>query len=100
MRITIVMGFSSPVPAMIGRSSEIIWHRLALQFASAGHEVTLISRHAPNLARREKVDGVEHVRLRGADDRPSLLRNFFSDLRWGIRVARKLPRADVVICKT
>ncbi|MEO6568168.1 MAG: glycosyltransferase family 4 protein, partial [Opitutaceae bacterium] len=59
-----------------------------------------ISRHAPNLARREKIDGVDHVRLRGTDDGRSFPLNLFSDFRWAIRVTRKLPRADVVICRT
>ncbi|MEO7414327.1 MAG: glycosyltransferase family 4 protein [Opitutaceae bacterium] len=77
-----------------------MWQRLAFEFASAGHEVTLVSPHSPNLARREKVNAVDHIRLQGADDQDSFLRNLVSDFRWSWRVARNLPAADVVICHT
>lgn len=100
MRLTIVTGFFLPVPPIRGGSSEKIWHRLAGEFAAQGHEVTFISRAWPGMADQETVDGVRHIRIPGADHRASLAANLWLDFRWGIRVARVLPPADVVICNT
>jgi glycosyltransferase involved in cell wall biosynthesis len=100
MKITIVTGFFLPVPPVIGGSTEKIWHRLAREFAAAGHEVTLVSRQWRGFAEREKADGVTHLRLRGANHRRSLFLNLILDFQWGLRVARHLPPADVVICNT
>lgn len=100
MRITIVTGFFLPVPPVRGGSTEKIWYRLAQVFAAAGHEVTLISRAWPGFAARETAEGVRHWRLPGADHTRSRLRNLWLDFRWGLRVARALPAADVVICNT
>lgn len=100
MKITIVTGFFLPVPPVIGGSTEKIWHRLATEFAAADHEVTVVSRQWRGFADREKTGGVTHLRLRGANHRRSLLLNLLLDFQWGLRVARNLPRADVVICNT
>jgi len=100
MRITIVTGFFLPVPPVQGGSTEKIWHRLAQEFAAAGHGVTFVSRTWPDLAPEETSRGVRHVRLRGADHTRFLPLNLLLDFWWGIRVARRLPAADVVICNT
>ena len=100
MKITIVTGFFLPVPPVRGGSTEKIWHRLAQEFAAAGHEVTLISRTWPGFAPQETAAGVRYRRLPGADHTRSLLRNLWLDFRWGLRVARALPAGDVVICNT
>lgn len=100
MKITIVTGFFLPVPPVRGGSTEKIWHRLALLFAAEGHAVTFVSRSWPGFAERETLDGVTYLRARGADLSSSLTVNLYHDLVWGIRVARLLPTADVVICNT
>ncbi len=98
MKISIATGFFLPVPPVAGGATEKIWHRLAQEFAAAGHEVTFVSRTWPGFAARETVAGVTHLRLRGADHTRSLARNLWHDFWWGVRVARALPAADVVIC--
>lgn len=100
MRISIVTGFFLPVPPLRGGSTEKIWHRLAPQFAAAGHEVTFVSRQWPGLPHRGTVDGVTHIRVPGAAHARSLAVNLWHDARWGMRVARALPPGDVVICNT
>lgn len=100
MRITIVTGFFLPVPPVIGGSTEKIWHRLATEFSAAGHDVTMVSRQWRGFPDREQVGGVTHLRIRGADHRRSLLINLLLDFWWGVRVATKLPPADVTICNT
>ena len=98
MNITIVTGFFLPVPPVAGGATEKIWHRLAQEFAVAGHTVTFISRAWPGFADRETVAGVQYLRLRGADHTASLASNLWRDFWWGVRVARALPAADITIC--
>ena len=98
MKITIVMGFFLPVPPVRGGATEKIWHRLSQEFAAAGHEVTLISRSWPGFPERETAAGVHYVRLPGADHTRWLALNLWHDFWWGVRAARALPPADVVIC--
>lgn len=100
MRITIVTGFFLPVPPLRGGSTEKIWHRLAGEFARAGHAVTFVSRRWPGLPDRETSAGVTHIRIPGTDHSRSLAANLWHDLRWGLRVARVLPPGDAVICNT
>jgi glycosyltransferase involved in cell wall biosynthesis len=100
VKINIVTGFFLPVPPVLGGSTEKIWHRLSQEFAAAGHEVTFISRAWPGRPARETAEGVTHLRVRGANHRRSLAANLTLDFLWGMRVARALPPADVVICNT
>jgi glycosyltransferase involved in cell wall biosynthesis len=100
MRISIVTGFFLPVPPVRGGSTEKIWHRLAREFSSQKHEVTFISRAWPGFPDRETADWVRHIRLRGWDHSAFLPVNLWKDLRWGWKVSRALPPADVVICNT
>ena len=100
MKITIVTGFFLPVPPVQGGSTEKIWFRLAQEFAAAGHDITFISRTWPGFAAAETSQGIRHVRLHGADHSRFLFFNLLHDFWWGLRVARRLPAADVVICNT
>ncbi len=100
MRITIVMGFFLPVPAVAGGATEKIWGRLGEIFAAKGHKVTIVSRTWPGLADRETVGNLTHLRIPGRDHTRSLTRNLWRDFLWGRRVARALPPSDLVICNT
>jgi glycosyltransferase involved in cell wall biosynthesis len=97
VRISIVMGFFLPVPPAAGGATEKIWHRLALEFAASGHEVTVFSRRWPGFPDRETLSGVHHVRLRGCAHTPRLWRNLLHDFSWSWRIFRALPPADLVI---
>lgn len=98
MRITIITGFFLPIPPVAGGATEKIWHRLAQEFAAAGHQVTFVSRQWPGFANREHVDGVEHIRVRGVNHTRRLALNLWHDFWWGVRVLPVLPPADVTIC--
>lgn len=100
MKITIVMGFFLPVPALAGGATEKIWHRLGELMADEGHEVTLISRRWPGLPDRETIGRLTHLRLPGMNHTRRLPANLVLDFLWGLRVARALPPADVVVCNT
>jgi len=100
MRINIVAGFFLPIPPVRGGATEKIWYTLGRRFAADGHTVNFISRSWPNFADDEVVDGVHHLRMTGADHTSALWRNVWLDFRWGRRVTRRLPAADVTICNT
>ena len=100
MKITIVAGFLLPVPPVRGGAMEKTWHRLAREFATAGHQVTFVSRSWPGWAGSETIDGVHHIRRRGADHTRFLALNLVLDFIWGLRVTRALPPSDVVITNT
>lgn len=100
MRITVVTSFFLPVPPVAGGASEKIWFRLAKEFAAAGHDVTLVSRTWPGLPERATGDGLIYLRLPGFDHTRQLWRNLVLDLLWSIKVSRKLPPCDIVVCNS
>jgi glycosyltransferase involved in cell wall biosynthesis len=100
VKISIITGFFLPVPPVRGGATEKIWHRLAQQFAAAGHEVTFISRTWPEFPAEETLAGVRHIRRRGFDHTRRLALNLLLDFIWGLRVTRALPPGEVVICNT
>lgn len=100
MRISIVMGFFLPVPPLAGGATEKIWFQLARTMAEAGHDITLVSRRWPGLPDHETSGTLTHLRVPGMNHTASLARNLVLDFIWGLRVARRLPPADVVICNT
>ncbi len=100
MRINIVMGFFLPVPPVAGGAMEKAWHRLAGEFARAGHEVALLSRRWPGFPVQERLDGVRLLRVPGFSHRRHLAFNLLLDGIWGLRVLRRLPAADLTVCNT
>ncbi len=100
MRISIVMGFFLPVPALAGGATEKIWHRLGELMAEEGHDVVILSRRWPGLANHEQLGRLRHVRLPGVNHTRFLPLNLLLDGLWGLRVARALPPGDVVVCNT
>jgi glycosyltransferase involved in cell wall biosynthesis len=100
MKITLVMGFFLPVPALAGGATEKIWYRLGQLMAEAGHDVTIITRRWPGLPNRESVGNLVLLRLPGMNHTRHLASNLALDFVWGLRVLRSLPPADVVVCNT
>ncbi len=98
MRITITMGFFLPVPPVAGGAMEKAWFRLGREFAAAGHAVTLLSRRWPGFPSRERLDGVEMIRVPGFDHTRNLPLNLLLDGLWGLRLLRHLPDADIIAC--
>ena len=97
MKITIVMGFFLPVPPVAGGAAEKSWHRLALEFARRGHDVTVISRRWSGWPDLETKDGVTHLRIHGFNHTKKLWLNLTLDFIWNLRVFFRLPRADIVV---
>jgi glycosyltransferase involved in cell wall biosynthesis len=100
MRITIVSGFFLPIPPAVGGAMEKMWWRLARIYARRGHEVTVVSRTWEGWPERETIDGVNFRRVPGFDHRDVLWKNLLLDARWGTRVVRALPAADILVTNT
>ncbi|WP_082780868.1 glycosyltransferase family 4 protein [Cephaloticoccus primus] len=100
MKITIVNGFFLPMPPEKGGATEKMWWRLAQIYAKRGHSVTLISRCWYDWPDEEYRNGVHLIRIPGADYRSRLWKNLLLDARWGCRVLRTLPPADILITNT
>ena len=100
MKITIVLGAFLPVPAIMGGAVEKAWLMLAGEFATRGHEVTILSRAHPRFPREEILDGVRHVRVKGFDSPRSLIWLKCLDLFYSLRAKFALPDADVLVTNT
>jgi glycosyltransferase involved in cell wall biosynthesis len=108
MKITIVTGAFLPVPPIMGGAVEKAWFGLAQEFARRGYEVVFVSRKVRELPRKEVVDAIKHIRVRGFDTPPSLLWLKFLDLLYSLRALSivrsrrmsELPAADVIVTNT
>jgi len=84
----------------MGGAVEKVWYELGQEFALAGHEILHLGRAHPELARRERIQNVDYLRVRGYDQPSSLLRLKLLDLFYSIRITRQLPRADILVINT
>ena len=100
MKITIVLGAFFPVPPTMGGGIEKVWFSLAPEFVKCGHEVVMISRRMPGLAREEMIDGVKHLRVTGFDTPRSVIWLKFLDLIYSLRAMSTLPQADIIVTNT
>ena len=100
MKITIVLGAFLPVPPIMGGAVEKSWVALAQEFVSRSHDVTIVSRAFPELARHEVIDGLRHIRVRGFNTPRSLIWLKALDLFYSLRVQRILPAADILVTNT
>jgi glycosyltransferase involved in cell wall biosynthesis len=100
MKITIVLGAFFPVPPRMGGGVEKVWFTLAPEFVKRGHEVVMVSRKTPELARQETINGVNHLRVKGFDTPRSLVWLKVLDLIYSIRTISVLPPADLVVTNT
>ena len=100
MKITIVQGAFLPVPTKRGGAVEKIWLGLGQEFARLGHDVLHVSRLCDGLPGEEIIGGVRHSRVPGFDAPKSLLKLKWYDYLYSRRVARILPKSDVVVTNT
>ena len=100
MKITIVLGAFFPVPPLMGGAVEKVWFALAQEFVRVGHEVVQISRSHPDLPAAEKIEGVQHLRVRGHPQPRSIVWLKWLDLLYSLRVRRILARADILVTNT
>ncbi len=97
LKITCVMGPFLPVPPVWGGAVERIFLALCVEFAKAGHDVTIISRQFDAFPKEETRDGVRHLRLKSRDAPKNKLAYRLLDLAYAARVIRALPKSDITI---
>jgi glycosyltransferase involved in cell wall biosynthesis len=97
MRITILQGAFLPVPALRGGAIEKAWQALGEAFAREGHEVTHISRLCDGLPEMEKVNGVQYLRVKGADACSNSLLLKAREFPYVWRAQKVLPPADILV---
>jgi len=100
LKITIAQGAFLPVPPLRGGAVEKVWFALGQQFAKRGHQVTHLSRRYRDLPDEEVIGGVRHLRVPGFDTPRSLFVLKALDLLYSLRVARRLPPADILVTNT
>src|SRR4051794_24250382 len=77
-------------PVLVGGLGRHV-HALATTLAAAGHQVTVVTRHAPGAPIEETVDGV-HI-VRAPDDPPAFAQNIGNLLAWTMAFNHTLTRA-------
>jgi glycosyltransferase involved in cell wall biosynthesis len=97
MKITCVLGPFLPVPPAMGGAVEKIWQSLCNEFATMGHEVTLISRQFHDYPIDEIRDGVRYLRIKSTNAPTSKIAYRFFDLIYALRVTLALPMSDITI---
>ena len=97
MRITILQGAFLPVPPLRGGAIEKAWQGLGKAFAQAGHQVTHISRLFDDLPVEETLEGVRHLRVRGAEASKNSTILKIRELFYILRARKVLPKADLIV---
>ena len=97
VKITILQGAFLPVPPLRGGAIEKAWQGLGEAFARAGHEVTHISRLCDGLPKEERIGGVRHVRIAGAEASRNPLLLKIREFSYVWRVQKVLPPADILV---
>jgi glycogen(starch) synthase len=83
-------------PAVVGGLGRHV-HALSEAMAAAGHEVTVVSRHAPGAPADEVVNGVRIVRV--PDDPPVFAFNEETLLAWTMAFNHAITRAALQVCE-
>lgn len=97
LKINIVIGPFYPIPPVRGLAVEKRQYAMALEYAKAGHEVTMISRQFEDFPSTEMKDGVRHIRIPSSDPPKVGLKYRVLDALYCLRVAAAMPRADVTV---
>jgi glycosyltransferase involved in cell wall biosynthesis len=97
VKITILQGAFLPVPPLRGGAIEKAWQGLGEAFVQAGHEVTHISRLWGDLPARERIRGVQHIRVRGARATQNSILLKLRELFYVLRARKILPEADLLV---
>jgi len=98
MKISFVLGHELPFPPEKGGGVNSLLDGLSKALARLGHEVTAYSPSIRSRPNHEILEGVRHVRLKGAKRRTNNLLNVVTGLPYALRVARALEACDVLSC--
>jgi glycogen(starch) synthase len=84
-------------PALVGGLGRHV-HALATTLARTGHDVTVVTRHAPGAPRDEYAEGVRIVRA--PDDPPTFTADQTNPLAWSMAFNHALTRAALAATRT
>ena len=98
MKISFVLGHELPFPPAKGGGVNSLLAGLCKAFASLGHDVTAYSPMVPGRPNFEVLDGVRHVRVKGAERRTHNLVNVAAGIPYALRVSRIIEPCDVLSC--
>jgi glycosyltransferase involved in cell wall biosynthesis len=74
-----------------------VWHGLAREFATLGHQVSIMARTFPGQPDEERDGDVHIVRTRGFAQSASLVRDLAKDFAYAANLLRRLPPADILV---
>ncbi len=98
MNISFVLGHELPFPPEKGGGVNSLLYGLCKSLAASGHSVTAYSPAVANKPDLEILDGVKHVRVRGADRRVNRLYNFVAGAPYALKIKELLEDCDVLSC--
>lgn len=97
MKIAIVTGPWFPVPALQGGAIPRLWQGLAEEFATQGHQVTIICRSYPSQLQQETLNGVNYLRYGGFSQSRFIAFDLLKDLAYALSLLPVLPQADILV---
>jgi glycosyltransferase involved in cell wall biosynthesis len=96
MKISLVLGHQSVMPAIQGGGVETLLDSLSREFARQGHEVTVFCRQLDDRSQETvSPEGVRYVRFKGKGFAASRAGNILDAFLHGMRLGPLLPPADV-----
>jgi glycosyltransferase involved in cell wall biosynthesis len=97
VKITIATGPWFPVPTLQGGAHHRLWQGLAEEFATAGHQVTILCRSYPGQPDTEIINGVEYIRMGGFSQSPNIWFDLLKDLAYALLTFPTLPQSDILV---
>jgi len=98
MKIAFVLGHELPFPPRGGGGVNSLLHSLTKALVKIGHDVTAYSPSSPGYKDIEFIDGVKHIRLKGATRNANTIKNIISGLPYVLRVRSAIEPCDVLSC--
>jgi glycosyltransferase involved in cell wall biosynthesis len=98
MKISFVLGHELPFPPAGGGGVNSLLHALTRALARAGHDVVAYSPTYDRYPDEEFLDGVRHIRVRGAERHPGNFHNQLRGVPYAFRVRARLEKCDILSC--
>lgn len=98
MKIAFALGHELPFPPERGGGVNSLLESLTRALAEAGHDVATYSPTCNGRPAREVRDGVEHIRVRGAQRRANNLLNSLAGLPYALALRAALKPCDILSC--
>lgn len=98
MKIAFALGHELSFPPSRGGGVNSLLESLCRALAAEGHSVTAYSPLFDSMPPRETIDGVSHIRLKGAQRRPNNLINALCGLPYALSLRAALEPCDVLSC--